>query len=277
MQLVARGELRLEDMAHNLLSAGNHLDAVTVQHLLTHTSGLPAIPALSEEGAQPVVAALSSPLSGFPGAAYLYSDTGYILLGEIVRKVSGKTLDRWFAEEIAPALHLEDSGFLPAKTLPIIATAEDESLDGLPHDPRARAMGGVAGHAGLFSSVRDMAAYSRALLGAGKALLPEPLFGRLFASELNPAIGFQSLAFFCLGNAYIPRIEGFSRQCVGHSGFTGCFLLIDKANDAAACLLTNRVLSADSDAPRFLDIRREWLTAAARDLGLTAADPSDTE
>jgi CubicO group peptidase (beta-lactamase class C family) len=268
LQLVDRGGLSLDDSACELLDVGRQIEGVTVHHLLTHTSGLPAIPAGTGD------AALSSPLETAPGEKYLYSDTGYILLGEIVRRVAGKGLDAWYKDEIAPKLYLGESGFKPDLSLPIVATSADEALDGLPHDPRARSMDGVAGHAGLFSSINDIAGYARALLGSGKALLSEPLFARLFENELDPAVGAQSLAFFCRGNSYLPDVEGFSDQSVGHSGFTGCFVLIDRASEAAACLLTNRVLNTTEDANRFLELRRRWLGAAAQDLGLAAPSPA---
>jgi CubicO group peptidase (beta-lactamase class C family) len=129
-------------------------------------------------------------------------------------------------------------------------------------------MGGVAGHAGLFSSINDIAAYARAVLGTGKAILSEPLFGRLFANEIDAHIGAQSLAFFCTGNSFIPELSGFSDGSVAHSGFTGCFMLLDRTNEVAACLLTNRVVADPDDNSRFLELRRNWLTAVAVDLGL---------
>jgi CubicO group peptidase (beta-lactamase class C family) len=268
LQLVADGAVALESEVAPILGDAGRLDGVTIHHLLTHTSGLPPIPTEHGGSTSPVDWAIGSRLGTAPGAAYLYSDSGYIVLGELVRRLSGVGLDEWFQGRIAAPLYLTDGGFRPELSRSIVATSTDEALDGLPHDSRALALGGVAGHAGLFASINDMAAYVRALIGSGRALLPERLFSRLFETELDASIGAQSLAFFCRGNAYLPDIPGFGSGYVGHSGFTGCFLVIDRQSQSGACLLTNRVLNPDPDAAPFLELRRRWLAAAARDLGL---------
>lgn len=265
LQLLDRDALSLAHSAQALLNAvSDQLTGINLFHLLTHTSGLPAIPTGS---GSPLDASLASKSEAEPGSAYLYSDTGYILLGEIVRRVGGKPLDVWFKDEIAKPLYLENSGFVPDQELVIAETMADED-PGIVHDPRARQIGGVAGHAGLFASIQDIAAFARALLGSGKALLSAGTFGSLFRNALNPAIGFQTLGWFCTGNKLMPQIDEFSSDSIGHSGFTGCFFLVDRSNQCAVCLLTNRVLNAEDDSSKFLELRRNWLTAAAIDCGL---------
>ncbi len=269
LHLAGEGTLALDDSAAEILSAGGErLAGVTLRQLLTHTSGLPPVPSVADSGETVPDSALATPLEAEPGSRYQYSDTGYILLGEVVRRVAGQSVAEWFDGKIKPALHLESSGFTPDLSLPIAATADDEELDGLAHDPLARRAGGVAGHAGLFLSVSDLAAILRALLGNGRALLPQELFGEMFVNQID-GVGHQSLAFFTRGNPYLPNASSFSDTAVGHSGFTGCFVLIDRENEAAVGLLTNSVLSSVSGAKaKFLELRNEWLEAAALDLRL---------
>jgi CubicO group peptidase (beta-lactamase class C family) len=266
LQLVDDGKVTLDLPIADYFERDSHLTGITVRHLLTHTSGLPPIP--TGDAQDSLESAFRSELKSTPGSAYVYSDTGYILLGEIVNKASGITLDEWFTARIASPLYLTNSGFHPELSKPIAATSDDETLDGLPHDPLAREMDGVAGHAGLFMSIDDIAAYARALLGSGKALLSEAAFNSLFAPAIDPAIGCQTSAFFTIGNAYMPDTIGFSQSRVGHSGFTGCFMIIDRETENSACLLTNRVLNTTSDQAEFLKWRNLWLSAAAIDLGL---------
>ncbi len=272
--LVGQGKLSLDGSAAEALeiARGGILPGVTLRHLMTHTSGLPPVPVAIPEGASWLDAALATPLATSPGSNYCYSDTGYLLLGEIIERASERSVAEWFESEIKPALHLESSGFRPDLALPIVATDEDEALDGLAHDPLARLAGGVAGHAGLFLSVGDLAAILRALLGNGRALLPQELFGGLFVNEIA-GVGHQSLAFFTQGNAYLPDVAGFSEKAVGHSGFAGCFVMIDRENEAAVGLLTNSALSGLPDAKaQFLKLRGEWLAAAALDLQLASSE-----
>jgi len=272
LQLAQDGKLGLDSPVSDYISVPESLRGVTVKHLLTHTSGLPPIP--NGEGSDTLESAKTSTVDAVPGTKYVYSDTGFILLGEVVEAVGGMGLNEWFNQKIASPLHLTNSGFCPDAAKPIVATSEDESLDGLPHDPRARALGGVAGHAGLFSTPDDIILYARALLGAGRALLSEEYFETLFKSALKPEVGFHSTAFFTTGSGYMPKDIGFSESSVGHSGFTGCFILIDRSNEAAACLLTNRVLNQTTEQAAFLNWRNRWLKAAAKDLGI-GAQPAD--
>src|SRR5205807_6926211 len=114
-------------------------------------------------------------LRSIPGSAFVYSDINYIVLGELVRIASGRTLDQYSAQEIFKPLRMIDSGFLPPKEkLARIAPTEQSEqsagkmLRGVVHDPTARFMGGVAGHAGVFTTAADLARFCRMLLNGGE-------------------------------------------------------------------------------------------------------------
>src|SRR5205814_2619555 len=147
---------------------------VTVGRLLTHSAGLPAIPpATVILRSFPKAAALIAklPLDYPPGSAFQYSDTGFMLLGEMVRRVSDEPLDRYLAQHVFKPLGLRDTGFNPpARVRDRIAPTEfmnGHLLVGEVHDPRARALGAVVGHPGLFSTAADLARICRMLTAGG--------------------------------------------------------------------------------------------------------------
>src|SRR6185436_3848857 len=150
-------------------------DAITICQLLTHTSGLRPDVSLKPDwnGYEAAIRlACAEKVSATPGEKVIYSDTGMILVGEIVRRVSGEPLVQFVKREIYDPLGMRDTGFNPPKEkLSRIAPTEVE--DGVPvrgvvHDPRSRRMGGVAGHAGLFFTAADLARYARMLLNLGE-------------------------------------------------------------------------------------------------------------
>jgi CubicO group peptidase (beta-lactamase class C family) len=124
-------------------------------------------------------------------------------------------------------------------------------------------MGGVAGHAGLFGTVGDVLAYAEAIRAGGAPILARASVARMAASQIEPAVGGQSYGWFCAGNDFLPSGDLFSDRAFGHSGFTGCALLIDPVFDLSLVLLTNRVVNEDEDGSRFLVLRRKWLNAVA--------------
>ena len=177
MQLVERGRLELDAPVVRYLPAFGAHDkgAVTVRQLLDHHSGLrPDVdlkPAWSGYDTG-VALACAEKLRSTPGSTFVYSDINFIILGELVRIASGLRLDAYAAREIFKPLGLRDTGFLPlAAKHPRIAPTElttGTMLRGVVHDPSARAMDGVAGHAGLFTTAEDLARFSRMLLGGGQ-------------------------------------------------------------------------------------------------------------
>ena len=219
--LVERGKVSLDAPVQTYLP--EYADAtVTVRHLLTHTSGLrPGLvgrPALEER-----------PLNA-PGAIFRYSDVNYILLGELVRRVSGEPLDVFAKKHVFEPLGMSDTGFRPASSARIAPT--ENGLRAVVHDPTSRAMGGVAGHAGLFTTARDLSRFAR-------FAMTHPL---LSADVTPPEVAIRRTGGFDLDSAYSrPGGDRFPPGSFGHTGWTGGFLWIDPASRSFYVFLSNRV------------------------------------
>ncbi|MBV9848697.1 MAG: beta-lactamase family protein [Armatimonadetes bacterium] len=272
LQLAEQGRLHLRQSAAHFFEAFGpqpHLEGVEIRHLLTHTSGLPPVPRwVSEAPASDrnalVRSALGTPPLRPPGGGYTYSDAGYILLGEIVAQVAGRPLPDLFAAGVAEPLGLTATGFGPPSVRPgRLAPTEHGAAPGLVHDPRARDLGGVAGHAGLFGTADDVLAYAEAIRTGGPPVLSRAAAARMRVSQIAPTVGAQSYGFFCAGNDFLPGGDLLSDRAFGHSGFTGTLLLIDPEYDLSLALLTNRVVNAGEDGSRFLRLRRFWLNMVA--------------
>ena len=271
MQAVERGRLHLRQTVSRFFDDEfgplPHLAGVEVRHLLTHTSGLPPIPlwpasAGDKTRAELMASVLATPTLRPPGIGYTYSDTGYILLGEIAARALGQPLEACF-RDIAGALGQATLGFCPAAALAAQAAPTGTDAPGRVHDPRARDLGGVAGHAGLFGTAADVLAFAEAIRTGGGPLLSRASAARLSVSQIPAETGAQSWGWFCAGNDYLPSGDLFSDRSFGHSGFTGTAILIDPALDVSLVLLTNRVVNQAEDGSRFLRLRRLWLNTVA--------------
>jgi uncharacterized protein YbbC (DUF1343 family)/CubicO group peptidase (beta-lactamase class C family) len=233
--LVEEGKLRLDDPVQRHLP--EFTDAsVTVRHLLTHASGLRSG---LERGTwsgynEGVRRALAEQPLNRPGTIFRYSDVNYILLGELVRRVSGEPLDRFAKTRIFEPLGMRDTGFRPKKSDRIAPT--ENGLHAVVHDPTVRAMGGVAGHAGLFTTAEDLAKFARAILRGG-------FFPRAMTELASPPeVAIQRAGGFDIDSAYSrPRGELFPHGSFGHTGWTGGFLWIDPSSDTFYVFLSNRV------------------------------------
>ena len=274
MHLVEQGRLHLRQSVHRFFEDEfgplPHLSGLEVRHLLLHTSGLPPVPRRLGDGVQSshsamLHAALTTPTLRPAGMGYTYSDTGYILLGEIAARVAGQPLDALFGEAVAAPLRIAETLGFNVHRGNIAPTGPEPP--GTVHDPRARDMGGVAGHAGLFGTASDALAFAEAIRTGGGPILSPASVRRMAESQISPTVGFQSLGWFCAGNDYLPQGDLFSDRSFGHSGFTGTAILIDPAFDVSLVLLTNRVIVQDEDGSRFLRLRRLWLNAVAASLG----------
>ena len=233
--LIERGKLALDQPVRSVLPEFADT-AVTVRHLLTHTSALrPGIPGTGwsgyEEGVRRALA--ETPLNR-PGAIFRYSDVNYILLGEIVRRVSGEPLDLFARKNVFAPLRMRDTAFRPAATQRIAPT--EAGLRGTVHDPTARAMGGVAGHAGLFSTVADLAKFAQAILRGD--FFP-PAMTQLVSP---PEVAVQRAGGFDIDSPYSrPRGDLFPHGSFGHTGWTGGFIWIDPSSRTFFVFLSNRV------------------------------------
>lgn len=272
LQLVEQGRLHLRQPVHSFFEDEfgplPHLSGVEVRHLLTHTSGLPPVPrwpagASSATRRDMLRAVLTTPTLRPAGTGYTYSDTGYLLLGEIIVHVAGQPLEVCFQAGVAEPLGRKTLGFRPESRHGEAIAPTGPEPPGTVHDPRARDLGGVAGHAGLFGSAEDVLVFAEAIRTGGGPLLSRAATQRMAVSQIPPAVGGQSYGWFCPGNDYLPQGDLFSDYSFGHPGFTGTVLLIDPAFDLSLVLLTNRVVNQDEDGSRFLRLRRSWLNVVA--------------
>jgi len=229
--LVEQGKVALDEPAATYLPEMRDR-TITIRHLLTHTSGLaPGIDLRDlntyEEGVRRATSEV--PLNR-PGTIFRYSDVNYILLGEIVRRVSGETLDVFAKKHILDPNGMRDSGFRPMKSKRIAPT--ENGLRGDVHDPTSRLMGGVIGSAGLFTTASDLAKYAR-------ATLRNPILGR---DITPPEVAVRRAFGFDLDSNYSrPRGDHFPDGSFGHTGWTGGFVWIIPQGDAFYIFLSNRV------------------------------------
>ena len=226
---------------------------VTVRHLLTHTSGLPPFKEYwrtSKNKQDTLEKIFVEPLDYEPGTKEVYSDLGIILMAEIVERLTGRTLDDLARNYIFSPLGMKDSMFRPAKKLwPAIAPTEIDNnfrhrlVQGEVHDENAFAIGGVSGHAGLFSTAPDLAAFCQMLLNGGVYEHQKILRRATIAQFTTP----QQLSNGTRTLGWAVPTEGgssghyFSAHSFGHTGFTGTSIWIDPDRQLFVVLLTNRV------------------------------------
>ncbi|MCE6999617.1 beta-lactamase family protein [Saccharothrix sp. S26] len=248
------GRFGLDDpVARHLPEFGvNGKESITVRQLLTHTSGLVAwLPLWSQYPDVPsrIKAVMDTTPRSAPGTAYLYSDLNLITLGLLAEKWSGKKLDELVRDDITRPLGLVDTGYNPpAAKLDRVAATEYQAgrgiIRGSVHDENAWSLGGVAGHAGVFSTARELAVLGQAILNggehAGARILREETV-ELMLTDFNQGfpgnshgLGFELDQRWYMGALTSPR-------AAGHTGYTGTTLVLDPLSRSIAILLTNRV------------------------------------
>ncbi|MFO1487616.1 MAG: serine hydrolase domain-containing protein [Verrucomicrobiota bacterium] len=280
MLLVERGQVRLEASVTNYLPefAGEGREAITVRQLLNHTSGLrPDIETRSAWSGQreAIRKAGQEKLQSAPGTVFKYSDINFFLLGEIVQRVSETPLEDFVQRELYRPLKMTDTGFLPpAEKIPRIAPTEvvaGTPWRGMVHDPTARRMGGVAGHAGLFTTAPDLARYARMLLNLGRldgVRIFKPATVKLMTGVQTPpemktrrGLGWDIDTSFSG-----PRGEVFPVGSYGHTGWTGGSLWIDPGSQTFVIFLSNR--NHPTEAGSVIALRRQLGTLAAEAVGI---------
>lgn len=300
MLLIERGQIGLEDKVVKYLPefAVNGKENITIRQLLTHTSGLRPDISLKPDWSgydEAIRLSCAEKLSSQPGEKIVYSDTGMILLGEIVRRVSGKPLDQFVQAEIYGPLGMKDTGFNPPKEkLTRIAPTEVEAgapVRGVVHDPRARRMGGVAGHAGLFTTASDLARYARMLLNDGLVMgdvverqitttdgksalmvsretdgtrIFQPETVKLMTSVQTPSTvnGRRGLGWDIDTGYSGPRGEIFPLGSYGHTGWTGTSIWIDPFSKSFVIFLSNR--NHPTEKGSVVALRKQLGTLAAQ-------------
>jgi serine-type D-Ala-D-Ala carboxypeptidase len=255
--------------------SGGYKDSVTVRQLLTHRSGLPAGRELWRLASTPDEArrfVLDTQLECRPGDCYIYSDLGADVLGMIVEAVSGERLDVFLDEHVFHPLGMTDTFFRPADSLKArVAPTELTPPRGYPlqgevHDENAYALGGVAGHAGLFSTAADLSVFAQMMLNGG-------VFGGVhIVSDSTVALftrrtaGHRALGWDMCDDGSDGSCGRFlSERAYGHTGFTGTSLWIDPDRQMFVVLLTNRVHAARARRPAkvIADVRADLADAAA--------------
>jgi CubicO group peptidase (beta-lactamase class C family) len=265
MQLWEEGEIDLDDpVVKHLPEYDNHgKDAITVRQCLTHTAGFKPFYRLWEEcssGEEARTFIENCELDWTPGTEYHYSDVGYVTLGWMVERISGMPLDTFCEQSIFGPLGMTQTMFTPPEGLRAMCAATEfdralrhEMIQGLVHDENAHFLGGVAGHAGLFSTVDDLAVFCRALLNGGeyqgrRILRPETVEEMtrvqidMVDSDGDPVA--RGLGWWLRARGGFLRSCGgraFSDATFGHTGYTGPAIQIDPERRIFAVLLTNRV------------------------------------
>lgn len=278
MTLVERGDVRLDYPVGRYLKEFRRkdLESVTIRRLLTHTAGLVAIPTSgSVNGGFPKAAtALAKlPLDFPPGQGFQYSDTGFLILGELVRRVSGQPLDRYLDKHVYKPLGLKDTMFNPPASLrDRIAPTEFHNgrlMIGEVHDPRARAVGGVAGHAGLFSTASDLARLCRMLLAEGALdgqRVMQPTTVKLMWTRSAEGNGSRALGWDISSTFSRTASIFFPPEAVGHLGFTGTSVWLDPTTRSYLIVLTNRVHPSGGGGDRIRELRTRVAAATAATL-----------
>ncbi|MGC8640328.1 MAG: exo-beta-N-acetylmuramidase NamZ domain-containing protein [Isosphaeraceae bacterium] len=285
MILIEEGKLQLQDRVVRFLpELDNHgKGRITVEHLLRHRAGLVPDNPLKDYADGPDEAwkrIANIDLVTQPGERFAYSDVGFLILGKLVERISGQTLDRFASERIFQQLGMTDAHFRPLgkrsgeERMPVERIAPTEKsepngpmLRGVVHDPRSRALGGVAGHAGLFASALDLAIFASALLSGGASpdghRILAPLTVRaMFDPGDTPAGQKRGLGWDIATGYSSPRGALFGSESLGHTGFTGTSLWMDPETGTFVILLTSR-LHPNGKKPGPSALRREVATLAA--------------
>ena len=252
MQLVESGKVRMNDAVAKYVPefAQNGKDDITVRQLLTHYSGLEPDLDLKApwEGKDTAYRmAFAETPQDAPGSTFTYSDINFITLGAIVERVSGETLNQYTEQHIFVPLKMTRTRFVPpaawrAKIAPTQYDENEKMLRGLVHDPTARRMGGVAGHAGLFSTADDLAKFAQALLNGGDGILSPLAVEKMTTPETPPnapvlrGFGWDIDSPFSSNRGDMLPVGSF-----GHTGFTGTSIWIDPTTKTYIILLTNSV------------------------------------
>ena len=229
-------------------------EEITVRQLLTHSSGLPGItPFYKEEKDREglLKRAYAVPLVRQPGQKFEYSDVGIILMAEIIERISGQPLDRFLQEMLFAPLGMKDTFYRPSSSLlPRIPPTEEDPfrqrvVRGEVHDENCWVMGGVCGHAGLFSTAGDLAVFCQMLLNGGtyggQRILRRTMIDAFTALQPGPPGAYRGLGWDKPGSSFWKAGDFFSLSSFGHTGFTGTSIYLDPEKELFVVLLTNRV------------------------------------
>jgi uncharacterized protein YbbC (DUF1343 family)/CubicO group peptidase (beta-lactamase class C family) len=271
MLLVERGQLKLGQRVSSIIPefAANDKDQITIFDLLTHQSGLLPDNAVKdyEHGREVAIKNICDlKLQAPTGTRFIYSDVNFITLGEIIRRISGKSVHEFSRENIFKPLGMTETGYVPLDSLKKRAAptekrekSDEKYIQGDVHDPRAFLLDGIAGHAGLFSTAEDLAVYAQMMLSGGeynrtRVLAPQTVATMTRGYKIlggsrstmegmppNPPVYLRGLGWDKRTGYSINRGELLTDAAFGHGGFTGTVLWIDPGLDLFVIFLSNRV------------------------------------
>ena len=253
MALIQQGKLDANATVATYLPefAQNGKESITIRHLLTHTGGLIADNSMSDyvDGVDEAFARIYGlKPTAAPGESFTYSDVGFIVLGQVVKAVSGKDVDAFSRDHIFEPLHMTETGYLPNDDLKARAAVTEQRdghwMQGEVHDPRAFALNGIAGHAGLFSTANNLARYATMMLGGGRLhdvqILDESIF-KLMTTAVEIPRGRRTFGWDAKTGYSSNRSDLMSSHAFGHGGFTGTGIWIDPVQNLYVIFLSNRV------------------------------------
>ncbi len=292
MVLLDQGKIRLRDMVATYIPefANSGKKNVTVSQLLTHQAGFVPDNALADykEGRVQAFKNIYNLTTMYePGARFVYSDVGFILLDDLIEKQSGLAVDAFSKKHIFDPLGMSETGYLPAEPLrKRAATTEQREgrwMKGEVHDPRCYSMSGVAGHAGLFSTAHDIAIYAQMMLNGGhyngKRILSRAtvdLMTDAYRIVEGQKVSIRGLGWDKNSGYSSNRGENMSPLAFGHGGFTGTVLWIDPAHDLFFIFLSNRVHPNGKGYVNRLAGRMATVAVGAIDDELLSTPPNST-
>ena len=282
MLLVEDGKLEIDAPASRWLPefTGQGKEKITLRQMLTHVSGLRSGLLASTEAwtgyGTGQARAMAQEAQSAPGTAFRYRDLNFILLGEIVQRVSGESLAAFAKRRIFKPLSMADTTFLPAQSrrdrIAPTTREGDAVVHGIVHDPTSRRMGGVTGHAGLFTTSRDIARYCQMLLNGGRTasgkmvMKVATLKAMIAVQPPLPGGARRTLGFDVLTSYSDPKGAHFGPRSFGHTGWTGSCFWVDPESNSYFILMTNR--NHPNEAHSVKNLRWEVSTLAAEALGV---------
>jgi CubicO group peptidase (beta-lactamase class C family) len=274
MQLMEAGELRLRDRGSTFIPQLDRPSTreITISQLLTHRAGFPGGEVSHRHCShrmEVLEAVFSSDLAYLPGSRRVYDDLSFIILGCIIETITGASLDAYCASRIFRPLQMSNTMFTPPLQVRdrIIPTEIDRNrgglLRGVVHDENAYRLDGVAGHAGLFSTIRDLSRFSGMILdprnGSVAGVLSERSIALMSSAQWRDADGEYGLGWDRRQSRYMNGIE--DPNAIGHTGFTGTSMVVSPASESAMILLSNRLYPVRSERTAIDRVRCRFVEA----------------
>ena len=273
LRLIDQGRLHLTDRVGDFFDECHGKENITIEQLMTHTSGIPAFFHMWKMKIPPEQAAqviLEHPLAAPTGSTVIYSCMGYILLGKILEKICGTSLDKIVEREVTTPLGLKDTCYCPAEGKICVSTEKkhdaDDYICGHVHDENAYSLGGISGNAGVFSTLDDCIRFASLLSRGAEGYLSKELFALAIRDHTEGVSdAARGLGFNMFREKLYPGGSEMSRGSYGHSGFTGTYLYVDRETGVYCILLSNRV-HFGRDTDHFFEQKRKFYDTVFSDI-----------